>query len=151
MDTASQPSRRSPLHDLAHEYGIEASYLDIAGQRQYADPDAIVAILAALGAPIAGPDDAQDALAARIRQRWARPLPPVCVAWEGAGVLPVRLPTAITGAYTLSLTAEDGQRTETTGTLSASHEDVVNRSTSTAPRTYCGNCHCPPCPSATTT
>ncbi|MBL4684257.1 MAG: 4-alpha-glucanotransferase, partial [Nannocystaceae bacterium] len=125
MDTASQPSRRSPLHDLAHEYGIEASYLDIAGQRQYADPDAIVAILAALGAPIAGPDDAQDALAARIRQRWARPLPPVCVAWEGAGVLPVRLPTAITGAYTLSLTAEDGQRTETTGTLSASHEDVV--------------------------
>lgn len=122
MDT---PSTTTALHDLAREYGIEESYVDIEGRRWHANPDALLAILIALGVPVRSIDDAPAALAARRRTLWQRPLSAVCVAWGGHGSIGVRLPASVTGSYHLTLTGERGEVIEAHGTLSQDADAIA--------------------------
>ena len=121
MDT---PSSQSALYELAHEYGIEQSYIDIEGNRWHASPEALLAILRALGAPIASADDAPAALRAHRREQWTRPLAPICVAWGGRGALGVTLPASVTGRYVLTLQSEDGRSQRLEGEL-PDHPDAI--------------------------
>ena len=86
---------RPTLHRLARLHGVQAAYRDGCGRRRHAPPDAVRAILVALGAPLgaARAADLRAATTARLRAEWSRPVEPVVVAWNGrrAGFL-LRLP-----------------------------------------------------------
>ena len=74
---------------------MQAAYRDGCGRRRCASPDAVRAILRALGAPLgaARATDLQAATAARLRTAWTRPIEPVLVAWGGRrNDFPLRLP-----------------------------------------------------------
>lgn len=104
---------RPTLHRLARLHGVQATYLDGCGRWSRAPPDAVRAILRALGAPLgaADPADLRAATAARRRAMWSRPVEPVVVAWGGrrADFL-LRLPeTAGRSLARCRLRLEDGR------------------------------------------
>ncbi len=76
-------ARRVTLRRLAQLYGVQAAYTDGRGQRRRASQGSILAALQALGAPLAGAGDLDDAFHAKLRARWTRPLEPILVAWHG--------------------------------------------------------------------
>ena len=78
---------RPTLHRLARLHGIQAAYTDGCGVRRHASHESILALLEALGAPLASlrPHDLATATEACRRARWARPVEPVLVAWNGRG------------------------------------------------------------------
>ena len=80
---STSAERRVSLRRLAQLYGVQASYTDGRGQRRRASRDSILAALRALGAPLAGAGDLDDAFGARLRARWTRLVEPVLVAWHG--------------------------------------------------------------------
>ena len=104
---------RPTLHRLARLHGVQATYRDGCGRWRRTPPDAVRAILRALGAPLggAGPADLRAATAARRRATWSRPVEPVVVAWSGRRAdFPLRLPeTASRGLARCRLRLEDGR------------------------------------------
>ena len=78
---------RPTLHRLARLHGIQAAYTDGCGVRRRASHESILALLEALGAPLASlrSRDLATATEARRRAMWARPVEPVLVAWNGRG------------------------------------------------------------------
>ena len=104
---------RPTLHRLARLHGVQSTYRDGCGGWRCAPPDAVGAILRALGAPLdaAGPADLRAATAARHRAMWSRPVEPVVVAWSGrrADFL-LRLPETASGRLArCRLRLEDGR------------------------------------------
>ncbi|MCA9515234.1 MAG: 4-alpha-glucanotransferase [Myxococcales bacterium] len=97
------------LAGLAEAYGIETSYVNVLGDTVMAGDEALLRVLASLGAPVATLADVPDALRAR-REAWWRTLAPPCVvAWPGEAVqLALRLPAVATGAAEVAITLEDG-------------------------------------------
>jgi 4-alpha-glucanotransferase len=97
------------LTELAELYGLQLDYWDAGGVQRRPGDDAIVAVLAALGAPVASADDLADAARERRRQLWSRLAGPVAavVAGEAASV-PLRVPGWATGAGRATLTLEGG-------------------------------------------
>jgi 4-alpha-glucanotransferase len=71
------------LHRLAEAYGVQLGYHDDRGNWKVPAPEAIVAVLRALGAPVQRIQDAPAALRERTLAQWRRPIGPVLVAWEG--------------------------------------------------------------------
>jgi 4-alpha-glucanotransferase len=94
---AAGPARAAPdaLRELARRHGVLTEHVSDRGQRVAAGAEALVAALAALGAPIDHPDGAPDALRAWHDRSWRETVAPVVVAWDGhlPGV-EVRLPVA---------------------------------------------------------
>lgn len=81
------------LRRLARAWGVQNSYLDLEGRRRVADPEALLAILRVLGAPLERLEDAGEALRAWRRDLFATPVDPVTVAWLGrAARVTVRVP-----------------------------------------------------------
>ncbi|MGZ9148171.1 MAG: 4-alpha-glucanotransferase [Candidatus Deferrimicrobiaceae bacterium] len=105
-------SNREPrwLGRLARAYGVQTAYYDITHKRVQASPDTLLAVLRALGAPLAKAEEARDALREREQARWRRPCEPVVVAWDGDSAgFPLRLPGALSDARIgLHLRLEDG-------------------------------------------
>ncbi|MBD3336081.1 MAG: 4-alpha-glucanotransferase [Candidatus Eisenbacteria bacterium] len=99
------------LHKLASLYGIQTAYRDLYRRRRRASSDVLIEVLAALGAPLAGPRDVRAALRHRLEEMWRRVLPPVVVSWEGDPLrIPVRLPEAAGGVLLCRLHLEDGSQ-----------------------------------------
>jgi 4-alpha-glucanotransferase len=101
----------SALHQLAESYGVQTAYEGVRGRRVEATPDALMAALRALGAPVERPEAAADALRARQQALWQRPSEPVAVAWDGRteGV-PLRLPESqAAGVLSCRLELEGGE------------------------------------------
>lgn len=71
------------LRRLAREHRVLTRYRDGFKQFREPPPETIVAVLRALGVPIAKPSDAAGALRESRAARWSRLLPPCAVAWEG--------------------------------------------------------------------
>ena len=92
------------LRSLAAAMGVHTRYTDGLGKYVRVAPDTLVRVCAALGAPIARPRDAAQALRARRSRHGTGLLPPVLVAWNGA-LPPMRIPGA--GAR-VELRLEDG-------------------------------------------
>ncbi|HXU32207.1 MAG TPA: 4-alpha-glucanotransferase, partial [Thermoanaerobaculia bacterium] len=98
------------LLELARLHGVQTAYRDAWHQDRQASPEALMGVLAALGAPIAHPGDAAAALEHRRRELDERLAPPVVVVWEGKEVyVPLRLPPG-TGAFAAQLDLESGDR-----------------------------------------
>jgi 4-alpha-glucanotransferase len=94
------------LHALAKAMGVATHYIDGLKKPVDVGPETLVRVCAALGAPIAGPADAKDALhAVRDRQKHGL-VPPVVVAWDG--VLPP-VTVATHGHVHAALQLEDGE------------------------------------------
>ena len=93
------------LAALAHEMGVLTSYVDGLDRPVVVAPDTLVQVCAALGAAIAGPADAADALRAHRATAAARRLPPVLVAWDG--VL-AAVPFRAVGPVHAEIRLEDG-------------------------------------------
>ncbi len=98
------------LLELARLHGVQTEYRDAWGRPRQASPEALVDVLAALGAPVTRPEDAGDALAERRAELESRVAPPVVVVWEGKEVyVPLRLPRG-TGVFACQLDLESGDR-----------------------------------------
>lgn len=110
--SSTMASQRAALATLAARWGIQSSYRDYRGRMCRAPAASLLAILAALGAPVAQLSDAQDGLLLRRRQEWQQVLQPVVVAWDGRlRSLDLRLPAAAaSGRLSLTVTLEGGQR-----------------------------------------
>lgn len=98
------------LRRLARLYGVQDSYLDQEGVRVGAAPEALLAALRALGAPVVSAGDTAAAMRARQRELWEWRLEPVLVAWEGElPTVELRLPEgAAAGSAELTLQFEEG-------------------------------------------
>ena len=73
-------------------YRIQTSYQDASGKQVEAQPESLLAVLTALGAPVEGAGDVAEALQARREELAERMFEPVVVAWDGhAGGIDLRL------------------------------------------------------------
>ncbi len=99
------------LRALAREAGIQLAYRDISGQRHVAQPEQLIAVLQALGLPIAHPGEAPALLRALRWRRLQRRCEPVQVVRYGQRRSHLRLLVATPphGAWTVQIRREDGQ------------------------------------------
>ncbi len=105
------PSGIGALRQLATLYGVRTSYFDIGGRKRRAEPEGLLAVLRALGAPITRIPEAPEALRERVAAQWRRGAEPVVVAWGG------RVPTIdlhaaaadLAGPIECTLRREDGE------------------------------------------
>ncbi len=63
-------------------HGVHTSYVDGLGRHAHASPEALTAILRALGSPLESAADAPSALRAEREARWSRPIEPVILCAE---------------------------------------------------------------------
>jgi 4-alpha-glucanotransferase len=105
---------RRVLRQLAHLYDVQESYVNVHGTRIRAGIDSTVAVLRAMGAPIASAQDAPAALRARRQELARRPVEPVIVAWNGhLRDVDVRIPVARRqGTVRFALTEEGAEPAE---------------------------------------
>ena len=104
--------RTSALTDLARMYGIETGYSDYAGTWRDASPDAVAAVLRALGCDTTGSGaDASDHVRERRLEMWSHVVPPVIVSRSPeAPRVDIRLPASVaTGRIRFSLRLESGR------------------------------------------
>ncbi len=99
---------RRALRQLARLHGVQSSYANVFGKRIHASVDSTLAVLRAMGVPVASLSDATGALAARRHELARRPLEPVIVAWDGRlADVEVRVPsTRAETAVGVAITAE---------------------------------------------
>jgi len=72
----------SPLYRLARLYGVSPVFRDGFGVTRRVVPEALCAILRALGASLCSPDNAIEAIRARRVEQWDRMVEPVVVSWS---------------------------------------------------------------------
>ncbi|GIX47334.1 MAG: 4-alpha-glucanotransferase [Candidatus Tectimicrobiota bacterium] len=98
------------LSQLAALYGVQTAYYDVTRRRRQAKPEALLAVLRLLGAPLHGERDLAEALRARRQALWQRGLPPVSVVWASRPAeVALRLPAkAAQGPLRYRLELEDG-------------------------------------------
>ncbi len=108
---ASIPIEYRQLRLLAKCYGIQTAYRDNDRQYHRASPEALVAILRGVGAPVETVDDVPEALRVYRQGIWQRGTEPVIVAWAGQSVaFDLRLPAAhMAGVVFCRLILETGQ------------------------------------------
>ncbi len=97
------------LNDLARLYGIHLAYYNTSGQLLQASPEALLAVLRSLGAPVSTIDSAPSALRERRQALCQRTLEPVKVAWQGEPFnIELRLPATTPATVQGRLTLENG-------------------------------------------
>lgn len=102
-------SEHDDLRTLAHLHGVQTSYWDAMGRHVEASPESLLAVLAALEAPVERPADVPEALAARRSELADRLVEPVVVAWDGHAP-EIELRTRGGGSAGLHLDLEGGER-----------------------------------------
>ena len=70
---------RRSLRELGRLFGVQPSYKNVFGKRVAAGVDSTIAVLRAMGAPVASLRDAPGALRTRKEQLARRPIEPVIV------------------------------------------------------------------------
>ena len=107
---ASRRHRVPGLAELARLHGVQSFYYDFSHGRRSASPEALIALLRALGAPVERPADVGEALRARREASWRTPLEPVHLAWDGRPLpIELRLPAVHANARAqCTLAMEDG-------------------------------------------
>lgn len=110
VSPAARATRRA-LHRLARAHGVHTLYQGTDGRRHGAGDDVLVAVLAALGVPLAEPADAADALRATTAERERQVVEPVVVHRAGASITTeVRLPASVDPeAVWMTVRREDGE------------------------------------------
>ena len=120
------------LASLAKAMGVLTHYIDGLDRPVDVAPETLVRVCAALGADIARPSDAPEALRARRVSAVMGHLPPVLIAWDGVVSL-----EALEGKLFVGhplpfghhrLTVEAGGRVETSTVISAGRSKVIGTS-----------------------
>lgn len=108
VSPAVRESRRA-LHRLARLSSVHTGYQGTDGRRHGAADDVLVAVLAALGAPLTNASGAADALRAVVAGRQRQVMEPVVVHRAGTSIATeVRLPVAVDPAHVwLTIRRED--------------------------------------------
>jgi 4-alpha-glucanotransferase len=105
----AQVQSHEAIAELAGLYGLQLDYWDASGTQRRPSDDAIVAVLAALGAPVASTGDLAGAVRERRRDVWSRLAGPVAAVIAGEHAeIPLRVPGWASGAGHATLTLEDG-------------------------------------------
>jgi 4-alpha-glucanotransferase len=73
----------SQLYQLARLYNVQTAFYGVRHHRHTATADSLMAILQALGAPVASLSDVPSALRERIQSQRKQIMEPVTVAWDG--------------------------------------------------------------------
>lgn len=102
-------AERSTLRQLTELYGLKRSYQAMDDRRISATPEATLAVLHALGAPVEH-GDPRAILQHEEEAFWLQPLEPVTVAWDGAAhEIRLRLPASLARkSVELHISREDG-------------------------------------------
>ncbi|HEX9165684.1 MAG TPA: 4-alpha-glucanotransferase [Gemmatimonadales bacterium] len=95
----------TPIRSLAQAMGVATEYVDGLRQPVVVAPETLVRVCAALGAPVTGPHDAEEALRHWLAANQGELVAPVLVAWDGF-LPPVTIPAQ--GGVHVVLTLEDG-------------------------------------------
>ena len=97
MTAAGPPRPAALLPALARLYGVQTRFTDAAHHRVVCSPEAVLAGVRALGAPVETMSDVPEAHRARHLEVWRRAVEPVTVAWDGRlpARFPVRLPARL--------------------------------------------------------
>jgi 4-alpha-glucanotransferase len=105
------------LRQLARAYGVQAAYYDVDHKRREASPEALLAALRALGAPMSTIDDAPHALRDRTQFLWRETIEPVVVS-RGQLITELRLPTnAARQRFHAALHLESGPSRQVNGVV----------------------------------
>ncbi|MEW6540077.1 MAG: 4-alpha-glucanotransferase [Bacillota bacterium] len=107
------------LRRLAGLYGVQTGYHGMTGRYEAAGPEALLAVLAALGAPVTGFADLHDAVRGRRQAVWRRLCEPVVAGWAGEQIsMHLRLPTrGAEGPFHCRLELEGGETRHWSGDL----------------------------------
>ncbi|HTJ40948.1 MAG TPA: 4-alpha-glucanotransferase [Kofleriaceae bacterium] len=105
------------LSALAVRAGVEASYTGWNGEPVHAPPDALCAIVRALGHDVQRPDDAAKALRAAERAHWEAGAAPAIVDWGAGARLPLRVAAEDDGDWELEIRFESGRTERREGRL----------------------------------
>ncbi|HEX8199720.1 MAG TPA: 4-alpha-glucanotransferase [Isosphaeraceae bacterium] len=99
------------LRQLARLHGVQTEYRDVTGRLRPAAPEALLGVLASLGAPVDGEAGVADALRQRRHEVRTRRVEPVAVAWSGRpAAVTLRLPESeLSARLTCHLTTEAGR------------------------------------------
>jgi len=99
------------LYQLARLYGVQTVYYGVSHRRQPASVESLLAVLQALGAPVASLGDVPSAWRERQQALWQRPLEPVTVVWDSEPPsVVVRLPSTVADTlWHCHLTLETGE------------------------------------------
>ena len=97
----------SSLYDLAAAAGLDANYHSWRGKPVATSDESIRIALAALGVDLSGSIEA--AITKLERARWEEVVPPVCVGWEGALVVPFSVPAEVDADCEIAITLESGE------------------------------------------
>ncbi|HET9621086.1 MAG TPA: 4-alpha-glucanotransferase [Kofleriaceae bacterium] len=113
----------SVLRELAIAAGIDPEYRGWNGAPVVSSDESLFAMLRQL-APDLGVvferlADAPAALAAIEHAKWAEPVPPVVIGWDGALVVPFHVPADVDAAWQVTVTTEAGRTVEARGRLFA--------------------------------
>jgi len=93
------PLESKQLRDLARLYGVQPSHYDVCGQLHQPPPEALLAVLRVLGAPVEKFADLPGARRARQQFLFERMIDPVIVVWQGQlGCLKLRVPAPLAQA-----------------------------------------------------
>ena len=112
---------RRALRDVARLYGVQESYTNVHGRRIRAGVDATIAVLRAMGAPVASLRDATGALRDRRAELARRVVEPVVVAWDGRlGGISARVPSSRADRDLRVAVAPEGEEPTTWRTVSPS-------------------------------
>ncbi len=128
----------APLRRLAGLYGVQSSYDDIAQKRVQSSPEAMLAALNVLGAPVSKISDAAGACVQREAHLARRLAEPVHVSWDHKPLtLDVQLSDASAhGRLSAELTLESGERRQvsadagalrTTGSYAAGRQRFLKK------------------------
>lgn len=98
------------LNQLARLYGVQTVFFDATRTRRQASIESVVAVLKQLGAPLKNLEDVPSALREKHQSVWRQMLEPVIVAWDGAPLIDVRLPTASGIPIKGEIDLENGER-----------------------------------------
>jgi 4-alpha-glucanotransferase len=100
------------LYELARLYRVQTAYYDVAHRRRPASADGLLAVLRALGAPVASWRDVPQALRERRQSLRRQVLAPVTVAWDGnwPAIRVCRPAGVVAATWTGHLELESGER-----------------------------------------
>jgi 4-alpha-glucanotransferase len=103
---------RRYLYQLARLYNVQTAYYDVSHNRQQASVESLLAVIKALGAPVASLNDVVSVLRKRRQALWQRVLKPVTVVWNGKRpIFRVCVPVSIADDCWLGyLDTEDNRR-----------------------------------------
>lgn len=104
--------RERSLVLLAQRHGVQTKYKDALGATHRASEDALVAVLAGLGAPVSRAEDAAHALGDQLVARWRRVLEPVTLVRASPTRVSLRVamrvPAAASGPVWVTIAWEEG-------------------------------------------